>query len=148
MEIKAILNKPYTEKQRMDFIVHNNHQLGYEIKETETELQAWGKTTEEEQEEIKQKESERIAGLHMTRADMFEALILAKGITKTQIRAIIEQAETLNETERLLYLNRFDEALEFYRNHPAINFIGNILNITSEQLDRFFETKDWNCLNC
>ena len=47
MEIKAKLNKPYTEKQRIDFIVENNHQLGYEIQETETALEAWGKTDEE-----------------------------------------------------------------------------------------------------
>ena len=48
MEIKAILNKPYTDKQRMDFIVEQNHQKGYEIKETETALEAWGYTEEEQ----------------------------------------------------------------------------------------------------
>ena len=42
MEIKAQLNKPYTEKQRINFIVENNHKKGYEIRETENELQAWG----------------------------------------------------------------------------------------------------------
>lgn len=36
MEIKATLNKPYTDKQRLDFIVLNNHNKGYEIKETES----------------------------------------------------------------------------------------------------------------
>lgn len=40
MEIKAILNKPYSDKQRADFIVENNHQKGYEIKETEEALLA------------------------------------------------------------------------------------------------------------
>ena len=40
MEIKATLNKPYTDKQRADFIVENNHKLGYEIKETEDALLA------------------------------------------------------------------------------------------------------------
>jgi len=54
MEIKAILNKPYTEKQRADFIVANNHRLGYEIRETEEELQAWGLTQEEIEEQQKQ----------------------------------------------------------------------------------------------
>lgn len=34
MEIKAQLNKPYTDKQRCDFIVEYNHKLGYEIQET------------------------------------------------------------------------------------------------------------------
>ena len=40
MEIKAKLNKPYTDKQRADFIVENNHKLGYEIQETEDALLA------------------------------------------------------------------------------------------------------------
>lgn len=54
MEIKAILNKPYTDKQRIDFIVSENHTKGYEIKETETALEAWGLTAEE----IAEKEKE------------------------------------------------------------------------------------------
>ena len=40
MEIKATLNKPYTDKQRADFIVENNHKLGYEIQEMEDALLA------------------------------------------------------------------------------------------------------------
>ena len=40
MEIKDKLNKPYTEKQRLDFIVKNNHNLGYEIEETDDALLA------------------------------------------------------------------------------------------------------------
>lgn len=56
MEIKATLNKPYTENQRLDFIVENNHQQGYEIKETETALEAWGLTEEERAEEDHKKE--------------------------------------------------------------------------------------------
>ena len=47
MEIKAQLVKPYTEKQRIDFIVEYNHNKGYEIKETDVALQAWGETEEE-----------------------------------------------------------------------------------------------------
>lgn len=50
MEIKAELNKPYTDKQRADFIVENNHRKGYEIKETENALEAWGLTAEEQAE--------------------------------------------------------------------------------------------------
>ena len=47
MEIKAELLKPYTENERMDFIVEQNHKNGYEIKETETSLEAWGKTDDD-----------------------------------------------------------------------------------------------------
>ena len=48
MEIKAQLLKPYTEQERMDFIVEQNHRNSYEIKETETALEAWGYTEEEQ----------------------------------------------------------------------------------------------------
>ncbi len=47
MEIKAQLNKPYTEEQKFDFIVQNNHNQGFDIKETENTLEAWGYTAEE-----------------------------------------------------------------------------------------------------
>lgn len=55
MEIKATLQKPYEEKVKIKFIVEQNHRLGYEIRETETELQAWGYT----QEEIEQQQREQ-----------------------------------------------------------------------------------------
>lgn len=54
MEIKATLNKPYTDKQRLDFIVEQNHTNGYEIKETETALEAWGYTEEEQKAKVKE----------------------------------------------------------------------------------------------
>lgn len=47
MEIKSKLNKPYTNKQRTDFIVQQNHRNGYTIEETDKALIAWGKTDEE-----------------------------------------------------------------------------------------------------
>lgn len=54
MELKASLNKPYSNIERMNFIVENNHNKGYEIKETKTALEAWGSTEEEIQEQEKQ----------------------------------------------------------------------------------------------
>ena len=80
MEIKSELKKPYTSKERADFIVENNHNNGYEIKETETALEAWGYTEEEQQEHKLQKESEEKElalqaaieelGKEMTKADL------------------------------------------------------------------------------
>lgn len=55
MEIKNKLTKPYTSKQRTDFIVSENHQKGYDIKETETALESWGYTDEEIAEQEKAK---------------------------------------------------------------------------------------------
>ena len=141
MEIKTTLNKPYTEEERNDFIVEQNHNNGYEIRETETALEAWGYT----EEEIQAQERERIAKLSMTRGDVFEALILARGLTKPQIRAMIENAE-LDTVTKALYLNRFDEALEFYRGYPIFDMLGQALGVTGAMLDKFFEKKDYHYL--
>ena len=92
------------------------------------------------------KERERLNILSMTRGDMFEAIILAFGKTKADIRSMIENVEGLTDIERALYLNRFDEALDFYRGYPAVDLIGKMLGVSSEQLDKFFETKDYTYL--
>ena len=47
MEIKATLKKPYNYKERAFFVSKWGM---YEIKETDTELQAWGMTSEEQKE--------------------------------------------------------------------------------------------------
>ena len=93
-----------------------------------------------------QKERERLNKLSVTRGDMFEAIILAFGKTKADIRSMIENVEGLTDIERALYLNRFDEALDFYRGYPAVDLIGQMLGISSEQLDKFFEFKDYKYL--
>lgn len=90
-------------------------------------------------------ERERLDKLSMTRGDVFEALILAKGLEKPKIRAMIENAE-LDTMTKALYLNRFDEALDFYRGFPVFDMLGQALGVTPKQLDDFFETKDYHYL--
>lgn len=143
MEIKAELKQPYTEQEKINFIVEQNHKLGYIIEEQEDKLVALGYT---EQEKLKQ-ERERLDNLYMTRGDVFEALILAKGLGKAQIRTMIENEPTLDTITRELYLNRFDEALEFYRGYPIFDLLGDSLDITSDMLDNFFKTKDYHYLS-
>lgn len=99
------------------------------------------KTDEEKQEQ----ERERLNNLSMTRGDVFEALILAKGLGKAQIRSMIEKAE-LDTVTKALYLNRFDEALEFYRGYPIFDMLGEALDITPRMLNRFFNEKDYHYL--
>lgn len=141
MEIKAELKQPYTEDERIEFIVEQNHKLGYTIEEQEDKLVALGYTDEEKA----KAERERLDNLFMRRGDVFEALILAKGLDKAQIRAMIEQAE-LDTVTKALYLNRFDEALDFYRSYPIFDMLGQVLNITGTMLDKFFDTKDYHYL--
>ena len=151
------LEKPFTDKQRANFIVEYNHNQGLNIQETETALyalEAWEilesdeviDNSEEYQQEQVKKERERLNLLSMTRGDMFEAIILAFGKTKVDIRSMIENVEDLTDIERALYLNRFDEALDFYRGYPAVDLIGKMLGVSFEQLDKFFETKDYKYL--
>ena len=121
---------------------------GLEIKEVEEGYVIYDfelMTVEEMEEKQAQKERKRLDNLSMTRGDVFEALILAKGLGKAQIRAMIEQAE-LDTVTKALYLNRFDEALTFYRGYPIFDMLGQALGITGEMLDKFFETKDYHYL--
>lgn len=145
MEIKAELLKPYSEEQRMNFIVEYNHNLGYEIRETEEALQAWGYT----EEEIAQQEAERIAQLHLTRGDVFRALLLARGVTRAQLRGMIELMPDETPEEQLvkeMALIDFDEALDFYRGIALLDTLGLALGITEEQMTQFFETNDYHYL--
>ena len=60
MEIKAQLNKPFTDKQKMDFIVQYNHNLDYKIEESSSAILALGKTQEELQEEEKAQQKKEL----------------------------------------------------------------------------------------
>ena len=93
-------------------------------------------------EEQKLKEAERIAMLSLTRGDVFRGLLMAKGVTRAQLRAMIETNELLSVVEKEMALIDFDEALNFYRGNALIDTVGLALGISSEQLDKFFETND------
>lgn len=88
MEIKAELIKPYADEERMDFIVENNHKLGYLVEETDEALIAKGYT----EEELAQQEQERIAMLSLTAADVERGIYKAKGMDFDDIIAYIEAA--------------------------------------------------------
>ena len=151
MEIKAKLDKPYTEEQRINFIVEQNHQQGYEIKETETELQAWGYTEEEKQEQ----EKARIQELSMTRSDFFDGMIMAFGLDSKELRVIVENvlgSINITPVQIRVALNNYDNALNFYRKHTLFTLINNVqipinktmyLLFTDDIWDKFFDTKDY-----
>ena len=136
--------KFYTEEElsaelySLDRSVYTEDEYVFDGEEYVLKDEAW-------EEKQAQKERERLDKLSMTRGDVFEALILAKGLGKAQIRAMIEKAE-LDTVTKALYLNRFDEALEFYRGYPIFNMLGEALDITPSMLDRFFDEKDYHYL--
>ena len=81
-----------------------------------------------------QKERERLNMLSMTKREMFLGLYQAKGITPDMLKAQITDPQALIEFE---YVN------DYFRGNPLIDVIGGQLGFTSEQLDKFFETKDY-----
>lgn len=140
MEIKAILKKPYSNDERMDFIVEYNHNQGYVIEETETELQALGYTEEENAE----REKERIAKLNLTGADVERGIYQAKGLDFDDILAFVTANPPQGLDVKALKIEF--KANHFYRGNPYVSAVGALLGFTEEQLDKFFETNDYQYL--
>lgn len=82
---------------------------------------------------------------YLTRGDVFRGLYKAKGVTRAQIRALIEAMPEGAEKE--LALIDFDESLHFYRGIPLIDQLGRQLGITRTQMTRFFRTNNYEVLN-
>ena len=129
MELKAVLIEPFSENERLNFIVEFNHKRQCKINETSVKLEAWGLT----EEEIKQTEKERIAMKFLTKREVFLALYKAKGITPEQIK------EQITDTEALI---EFEYANEYYRGNPLIDLIGTKLGYSSDDLDYLFLNKE------
>ncbi len=141
MEIKATLQKPYKENDRLDFIVKYNHTLGYIIEETETELQALGYTDEE----LEQQEKERIQELFMTRSDFFDGMIKAFGLGSEELLIVIQnilETQTIDSTEKKVAINNYKNALNFYRKHPLFSMLSNIdINFNEKTVAKFTEAQ-------
>ena len=138
MEIKAELLKPYTEQEKINFIVEQNHKLGYIIEEQEDKIIALGYTEQEKQEQ----ECERIALLNMTGADVERAIYKVKGIDFDDILAKVKDNPAIDEKALKIEF----KANNFFRGNPYIEQVGALLGFTSEMLDKFFETKDYHYL--
>lgn len=127
MEIKAFLNKPYTEEQRADFIIEQNYNNGYIIKETEEALEAWGYTEEEKEE----KERERIGNLQCTKR-VFVLMLERLGFD------YFEQIEPAINSDRQAKLE-WELCIELQRKNPLLDQLASGFGVTSEQLDKLFK---------
>lgn len=140
MEVKATLNKPYIEKQRINFIVEQNHTLGYEIRETDIALEAWGYTEEEKQEQARQ----RLDLLTLTPSDVERALYYGLGIDFDDLKALIAEKAPQIDLKGLAIEFR---ANNFYRGavdkdgNRIIDMVGMLLGFTSEDMDYLFQNK-------
>lgn len=137
MEIKAILNKPYTETKKLNFIVEYNHNQGLTIEETETNLLALGYSAEEQA----QKESERIARLYLTGADVERGIYKAKGMDFDDIVAMVTELQPEGLDIKALKIEL--KANHFYRGNSYVDAVGALLGFTKEMLDKFFADGDY-----
>ena len=101
MELKAKLDKPYSKAQRQEFKVEQNHNNGYELRETETALEAWGYSAEERQEQAEEKRRAEI----MAQLDALDLKCIRA------LRAISAGTGTEADTERLAELEAQAEEL-------------------------------------
>lgn len=85
-------------------------------------------TKTQEQKELEEKE--RIAKLSLTKREVFLGLYQAKNITPDMIKEKITDPMALIE---------FEYANDYFRGNPLVDSIGAVFDITSEQLDKFFE---------
>lgn len=127
MEIKAILQKPYLEEDRLEFIILQNYELGYKIEETDTSLEAWGYT----QEELEEQEKERISHLTCTKR-VFVLMLEQMGLD------YFEQIQPLIDSNRQAKLE-WELCVELERANPLLDILASELGVTSQQLDKLFQ---------
>lgn len=127
MEIKATLQKPYGENDRLDFIIQYNHNLGYTIEETETELQALWYTDEE----LELQEKERIGNLKCTKR-VFALMLQELGVDYLTVLLPLIESNSQAKLE-------WDLCVELERKNPLLDVMAGQLGITPDQLDGLFK---------
>lgn len=126
MELKEALNAPYSEDERSSFIIRNNREKGYQIKEFSNRLEAWGLTEEEE----RKKREQYIQTLYCTKRVL--ALILEQ--MGFDYFTDIEPRINRNDRARL----EWELCVNVERNNPLVAMIGTELGLTKEQIDNIF----------
>jgi hypothetical protein len=101
--------------------------------------------------EQEQKEKERIQELSMTRSDFFDGTIMAWGIGQDELLVLIQgllATLPIEDVKKLIAINNFKNALNFYRKHDLFKMLVNIpiqltetiqIILTEESLDKFFD---------
>lgn len=110
MEIKETLQKPYTEEERVNFV--KKYRYNYQIVYTETAVEAWGLTAEEEAEQEAQREAERKAKLKMTKRDFFLYVVKPFNVTYASLMQLLQSNDDIYACyEGCNHIYRYDEML-------------------------------------
>lgn len=90
-------------------------------------------------EEKAEQERERLDMLFMTGSDVERAIYKVKGMDFDDILKMVAEVPTID----VKALGIEFRANNFYRGNPYISQVGALLGFTSDQMDKFFETKDY-----
>ena len=118
---------------------------GLEIKEVQEGYVIYNSelmTVEEMKEKEAQKERKRLNMLFMTGSDVERAIYKVKDMDFDDILAMVKDNPTIDAKALKIEF----KANNFYRGNPYISQVGTLLGFTSEQMDRFFDTKDYHYL--
>lgn len=86
-----------------------------------------------------EQERKHLDMLYMTGADVERAIYKVKGMDFDDILKMMAEVPTID----VKALGIEFKANNFYRGNPYISQVGALLGFTSDQLDKFFETKDY-----
>lgn len=128
MNVIAKLEKPYSQEEYINFVIQYNRKLGCVIDFRENNIVALKETDEE----LAQKEKERIAMLKMTPRDFLLAVV-DMGVDYSKIKELI--ASNPQVEIELQYCNNV------YRGNPLLDQLCGNFGVTAEQLDELFKTK-------
>lgn len=134
-EITATLKKPYTTKERMDFIVEYNHNQGCLIEILEDETMQASKMVKTE-EELAQEEQNRINHLTCTALDLV-TFIKSLGLTDEQVLAYLEANPSLQ-----LQLTFCKDVYCGVVRQLCPIALSEELSVTDEQIVEFFKYKN------
>lgn len=128
MNIIAKLEKPYSQEEYINFVIQYNRKLGCVIDFRENDIVALKETDEE----LSQREKERIAMLKMTPRDFLLAVV-DMGIDYSKIKELM--ASNPQVEIELQYCNNV------YRGNPLLDQLCGNFGVTVEQLDELFKAK-------
>lgn len=148
-------------------IISDENVINYEVDEElynayleNQELYIWDEKNQEviidpdyDEKQVK-KEKERIQELFMTRSDFFDGTIQAWGVGQDELLILIQTLLAtlpMEDVKKLIAINNFKNALNFYRKHDLFKMLTNIpipltetlqVTITDEEWDKFFDETD------
>ena len=86
-----------------------------------------------------QKKQEELNMFSLTAADVERAIYKVKGFDFDDILEVVKDNPNIDSKALKIEL----KANNFYRGNPYVSAIGNLLGFTEEQLDKFFETGNY-----